>query len=375
MRGAVRLRTRLIRFIIIIQLILLAAHGFVYETWIDFAGVHSPFGAKELRVAMAVLSVTFVPASLLAFRWSNSWTKLLYKFSAAWLGLLNFLVLAAGLCWIVRLGEWAFRFPASQPSTVEDLFVLAAFSGFCGIVSARRIRLKRIKVDLPNLPPSWRGRTAALVSDLHLGQINGRGFIRKVVARLVHFHPDVLFIAGDFFDGVKVNAGSLASELTSFSAPFGAFFVNGNHEEFTNPAQYLEAMRNAGVRVLNNERVTIDGLDIVGVHYGDSVRPDRLRSILQGARLDSGHASILVIHAPHQLEVAEQQGVSLQLSGHTHAGQFYPFVWLIRRIFRQYAYGLNRFGKMMVYTSSGCGTWGPPMRVGTRPEIVLIEFA
>jgi hypothetical protein len=368
------LRTRFIRFIVIIQLILFAAHRFVYETWIAFAQLSNPFGDRGLEVAMAALSVTFVPASLLAFRWSNFWTKLFYKLSAVWLGLLNFLVLAASLCWIVYLGEWVFRLPAGRPALAESLYGLATLTAFCGVVNARLMRIRRIKVKLPNLPPSWRGRTAALVSDFHLGQINGRGFIRKVVARLMRLRPDVLFIAGDFFDGVKVSAGSLADELKHFSAPFGAFFVTGNHEEFSDPAKYLEAMENAGVRVLKNERVTVDGLDIIGVHYGDSVRPERLRSILQGAGLGNGHASILIAHAPHQLEVAEQQDVSLQLSGHTHAGQFYPFVWLIRRIFRQYAYGLNPFGRMMVYTTSGCGTWGPPMRVGTRPEIVLIEF-
>lgn len=367
------MRTRFIRFIIIIQLILFAAHGLVYETWIAFERPPNPVDATGLQIAMAVLSVTFVPASLLAFRWSNFWTKLFYKFSAVWLGLLNFFVLAACLCWAVWLGEWVLGLPG-RSILAESLYGLAALTGFCGIVNARRIRVKRIKASLPNLPPSWRGRTAALVSDLHLGQINGRGFIRRIVARLRRLHPDVLFIAGDFFDGVKVGAGSLASELKQFSAPFGACFVTGNHEEFSDPARYLEAMDDAGVRVLNNERVTLDGLEVVGVHYGDSVRPERFRSILQRAGLGNGRPSILIVHAPSRLEVAEQQGVSLQLSGHTHAGQIYPFIWLIRRVFRQYAYGLNRFGKMMVYTSSGCGTWGPPMRVGTRPEIVLIEF-
>ncbi len=368
------MRARFIRFVVVIQLILLTAHGFVYETWIAFQKHPDSSGITWLKVAMALLSVTFVPASLLGFRYSNFWTKLFYKFSVVWLGMLNCLVLAAGLCWIVYLGEWVFRFPAGQPALPESAYGLAAFTGFCGIINARRVRLKRIKVKLPNLPPSWRGRTAALVSDLHLGHVNGRGFIRKIVARLRSLGPDVVFIAGDLFDGARVSASYLAEEWKQLSPEQGAYFVTGNHEEFSDPAQYLDAVGNAGVRVLNNERVTLEGLDIIGVHYGDSVRPERLRSILQSAGLDRSRASILVIHAPHQLEVAEEQGVSLQLSGHTHAGQIYPFIWLIRRVFRQYAYGLNRFGKMMVYTSSGCGTWGPPMRVGTRPEIVLIEF-
>ena len=368
------MRARFIKFVVIIQLILFAAHGFVYETWIAFQRHPDPSGITGLKIAIAFLSVTFVPASLLGFRYSNFWTKLFYNFSAIWLGMLNFLVLAAGLCWIVFLGEWVFRFPAGQPALAESVYGLAAFTGICGIINARRVRLKRIKITLPNLPPSWRGRTAALVSDLHLGHVNGRGFIRKVVARLRRLGPDVVFIVGDLFDGARVSTSHLAEELKLISPKLGAWFVTGNHEEFSDPTKYLDAVGNAGVRVLNNERVTLDGLDIVGVHYGDSVRPDRFRSILQSAGLDHGRASILLTHAPSRLEIAAEENVSLQLSGHTHAGQFFPFTLLIRRIFRRHAYGLSRFGKMMVYTSSGCGTWGPPMRVGTRPEIVLIEF-
>ncbi len=366
--------SRFVRFIVIVQFLIFAAHWFVYETWAAFEGGPDPSGITGLKVTMAVLSVTFVPASLLAFRYSNTWTKLFYKFSAVWLGMLNFFVLAACLCWAVYLGEKMFGLPGGRPVLAESVFGLAFFTGFCGVLNARRLRLKRIKVKLPNLPSSWRGRTAALVSDIHLGHVNGRGFIRKVVARLRRLGPDVVFIGGDLFDGVRVRVGNLAAEWKKISPKLGVYYVTGNHEEFSDPAKYLAALSDAGVRVLNNERVTVDDLDIVGVHYRDSVHAERFRSVLQGAGLNHGRPSILLVHSPHRLEIAEKEGVSLQLSGHTHAGQIYPFIWFTRRAFRKYAYGLNRFGKMMVYTSSGCGTWGPPMRVGTRPEIVLIEF-
>jgi predicted MPP superfamily phosphohydrolase len=125
---------------------------------------------------------------------------------------------------------------------------------------------------------------------------------------------------------------------------------------------------------VGNETVTVDGLQIVGVHYRDSTNPDRFRSILERASLDRSRSSILLAHAPHGLPIAEKEGITLQLSGHTHGGQLFPFTWFTRRVFGEYAYGLKRFGKLMVYTSSGAGTWGPPMRVGTRPEIALIEF-
>jgi hypothetical protein len=128
------------------------------------------------------------------------------------------------------------------------------------------------------------------------------------------------------------------------------------------------------MRVLNNEKVTVDGLHIAGVPNGDSHNPIRLRANLESLHLNPDEASILLNHMPSRLPIVERAGVSLQLSGHTHVGQLFPFNWLTRRVFGKFTYGLQRFGRLQVYTSSGAGTWGPPMRVGTNPEIVLIEF-
>ena len=99
-----------------------------------------------------------------------------------------------------------------------------------------------------------------------------------------------------------------------------------------------------------------------------------MKAAIDGLRLDRGRASILLNHAPTRLPIVEQAGFSLQLSGHTHGGQLFPFTWLTSRIYGHFTYGLQRFGALQVYTSTGCGSWGPPMRIGTRPEIVLMEF-
>ena len=115
---------------------------------------------------------------------------------------------------------------------------------------------------------------------------------------------------------------------------------------------------------------------IVGVAYGQSTYPLQMRAFLEGLRLKDGPASILLNHVPNHLPLAELAGVSLQLSGHTHGGgQIFPFNFITRRAFGKFTYGLQRFGEMQVYTSSGAGTWGPPMRVGTHSEIVLLTFA
>jgi predicted MPP superfamily phosphohydrolase len=127
--------------------------------------------------------------------------------------------------------------------------------------------------------------------------------------------------------------------------------------------------------VLENEKIILDGLQIVGVHYHDSSNVERFRAILRRVALDRNAASILLVHNPNRLPLAAEAGISLQLSGHTHLGQFVPFTKIVSRIYGKYAYGLNRFGDLQVYTSCGVGTWGPPMRLGSNPEIVLIQFA
>jgi hypothetical protein len=213
-----------------------------------------------------------------------------------------------------------------------------------------------------------------LLSDLHLGNINGSGFSRRMVAMAATLRPDIVFIPGDLFDGTMADLDRLAAPFKELAPPFGVYFSTGNHEEFRGKEHYMEAAIRAGMRVLNNEKVTVDGLHIAGVPFGDSTSPIRLRNTLEGLRLSPNQACILLNHMPSRLPIVERAGVSLQLSGHTHGGQLLPFTWLTRRVFGRFTYGLQRFGALQVYTSSGAGTWGPPMRVGTHPEIVLLEF-
>ncbi len=192
------------------------------------------------------------------------------------------------------------------PSRFSALPVLLAF--YSVIQCGAHPREATYPIQLPNLPPSWRGRTAALVSDLHLGHIRNRRFLRRIVGMLTQLRPDILFIPGDLFDGTQIDADRLAEPWAAFSAPLGAYFVTGNHEQFSSPDQYLEVVRQSGIRVLENEKIDVDGLQIVGVHYRDSTNPERFRSILKNAGLDPAVASILLIHTPDRMPVAARRG-------------------------------------------------------------------
>jgi len=366
--------SRIIVFVATIQGILFGAHLFVYETWRFFWGPLGSPGDIILASAVGVLSVSFVTATLLAHRYSNPVVRGFYRVASVWLGVLNFCFVGACVCWVVYPVDLLIGSTVPRRDVAGVLFGAAVLASMYGVINAASLRVRRISVKLPGLPESWKGRVAALVTDTHLGHVRGYAFISRIVAMLRQLRADIVFISGDLFDGTKADLHRLAAPWKQLSPRFGSYFVTGNHEEFSDPAKYLEAIQSSGVRVLKNEKVNVDGLQIVGVPYGDSGNAERLRSILEAVELDRESASVLLAHVPHGLKVAEQEGISLQLSGHTHGGQIFPFTWFTSRIFGQQTYGLTQLGDLKVYTSSGAGTWGPPMRVGTQPEIVLIQF-
>jgi uncharacterized protein len=346
----------------------------LYRTWTFFWASPDPSRISGLEITLALLSVSFVLASLLAWRSSHFLVRILYTISAVWLGTLSFCFLAACLCWAIYGGARAVGLHLNPRELAAVLLGTALLASLYGMVNAAWTRVRRVSVKLPNLPESWRGRVAALVTDTHLGHVRGSRFLRRIVTTLTGLRPDIVFIAGDMYDGTVARVRELAQPWAELAAPLGAFFVLGNHEEFTDSSKYLNAVEHSGVRVLNNEKVTVDGLQIVGVHYRDSTNDDHFRSVLQKADVDRERASILLTHAPDRLQIAEEEGFSLQLSGHTHGGQFFPFTWITSRLYGKFVYGLQRLGNLLVYVSYGAGTWGPPLRLGTTPEIVLIRF-
>jgi predicted MPP superfamily phosphohydrolase len=365
---------RLVGFVAILQSVLFLTHLLLYETWTFSPAGGNSVGRLWLKLLLGSLSLSFVAASLLAFRYTNAALRSFYRVAAVWVGLLTFLFLAAVSSWIIFGVARVAGLDLNFHRTVTLLFLVAAVAGLDGVFNASWTRITRTTVRLANLPAAWRGRTAALISDVHLGHVRNRSFLRRLVARILREEPDAIFVAGDLYDGTAIDAGRAAEPLNKLVAPQGVYFVAGNHEQFGDDSKYLNAIAAAGVRVLSNEKVEVDGLQIIGVPYRNATQNGQLASVLRGIGLDRDRASILLTHAPDHPEIAEAAGVSLQLSGHTHLGQFFPWSWMARRIYRQFVYGLSRIGKMQVFTSSGAGTWGPPLRLGSNPEIVMLQF-
>lgn len=371
------------------QGILFLGHALIYATAAYFWGGFAT--SWQFKVVMAVLSISFVSASLMGWYSHHPLVRFIYLLAAVWLGFAGLFLLAAVLCWIVYAFSSIAGLGWLRPYIADGCFGLAVAAGIYGIFNSARLRVTRISVALENLPAQWRGRTAAMVSDLHLGHIRNGRFISRVVEKIASLRPQAVFVTGDLYDGVAADFERLGSQwrtlIPSGSAarlskrkhgypfpPLGVFYIAGNHEEFYGNAEYLPPLLNAGIRVLNNEKVELDGMQLVGVHYRDAANPNRYQSILRQINLDRERPSILLLHAPVRLQMSEEAGISLQLSGHTHGGQFFPGTLIGKRVWGRFNHGLQSFGKMLVYVTYGAGTWGPPMRIGTKPEVVLITF-
>lgn len=355
----------------ILSAILLTVNAFICATISHFFDLP---GWLIWQFIPGSLAVTFVLATMVGFMRSNVVLRVVYSLAATWLGVLNFAFFAAIACWVIGGLVWLTNAPIPNVHIGGSFFGLGILAAAYGVLNAAWIRNTNITVRLPNLPDAWEGRTAALITDIHLGNLRGPKFVARILRKLRSSKPDAVFISGDLFDGSPFGVDRLMSTWQDFSPSLGTFFVTGNHDEFADRNLFLNVIRRAGIRVLENEMVDLDGLQLIGVHDSEAMNPKELRRILRRVHVDPQAPSILLAHQPGNLAVAEEEGISLQLSGHTHGGQFWPWNLVVSRMYGRFAYGLSRLGSMLVFTSNGVGTWGPPLKVGTKSEIVLIRF-
>ena len=358
-------------FIVVFSTVLLATNAFVCHTFAYFTGLPHVVLWQWIP---AVFSLSFVAATLLGRDHSGLPLRLVYFLSAAWLGVLNYAFFASVACWIADGLAALFLPSATRLALAVPCFGFAFVVAAWGLVNAGWIRVTRVTVALPRLPAAWNERTVALISDVHLGHVSGPFFVRRIIEKLRALAPDLLLVSGDMFDGTTDGLDRLVAPWSEYAPPLGTYFVTGNHDEFADRRSYLHVLARHGLHVLNNERVVIDGLQLLGIHDGEAGDPESFREVLRRMQIDRGSPSVLLAHKPENLRIAADEGVSLQLSGHTHRGQLWPWTLLVGRIYRQFAYGLHRLDGLQVYTSSGVGTWGPPLRVGTKSEIVLLRF-
>jgi hypothetical protein len=307
-----------------------------------------------------VSSLSFVAAMGLRNARSCALTKGYYLASATWLGFLIYLLFAT-IAYDV-LG-WFVDFDSSvlAPLMVAATGALVAVS----LCIPRFVIMREVEIPTPKLEHPLR---IVHISDVHIGAAHGPESLGKIVRMTNSAKPDLVLITGDLADSPLDPAENPFAALDSLDAP--AYFTIGNHEYYAGVEGVIALLAKTKVRVLRNEAVDVDRVQIVGADYG-GVR--ELKAALDGLTIDRSKHSILMFHQPDGMEEARAAGVDLMLCGHTHGGQFFPFTLINRLVWGKEYRGLHERGGMFVYTTSGAGTWGPPMRLGTRSEMVLIK--
>ncbi|MEU5956963.1 metallophosphoesterase [Streptomyces sp. NPDC047525] len=278
------------------------------------------------------------------------------------------------------------RVPAEPATPSRRLFVSRIVGGTAAAVAVGTVgqgtygvlrgpRVKRVTVPLAKLPRGAHGFRIAVVSDIHLGPILGRGFTQRVVDTINGTQPDLIAVVGDLVDGSVEDLGPAAAPLAQLRARHGTYFVTGNHEYFSGAEQWVDHVRELGLRPLENARTELPGFDLAGVDdvAGESEGhgPDFAKAL--GDR-DRSRASVLLAHQPVVIHDAVKHGVDLQLSGHTHGGQLWPGNF-IADLANPTLAGLERYGDTQLYVTRGAGAWGPPVRVGAPSDITVVELA
>jgi predicted MPP superfamily phosphohydrolase len=313
--------------------------------------------------------------------------------ASVWMGFLLLFLVVLGASDLTRgLLALANKLASAPPADPERRLALARLFGLCVVVTTgalaalavrsglARVALRELDVRLRRLPKKLDGLSIVQLTDIHVGPTIGRAFIEDIVARTNALAPDVVAITGDLVDGSVEDLRDAVAPLAELKARYGVYFVTGNHEYYSGAPEWCSELTRLGIRVLRNERVSIgegsDSFDLAGIddahahQFGAGHGPDLARAV---AGRDLGRELVLLAHQPRAVFEAVEHGVGLQLSGHTHGGQIWPWNYAVR-LQQPVVRGLARFGETQVYVSCGTGYWGPPMRLGAPAEITRVRL-
>jgi predicted MPP superfamily phosphohydrolase len=362
--------------------------GLHYYIWIRL--IRDTAMPEPWRLGMTLLLIGLyvsIPASFFLYLSRQRLGKFVIWPGYIWMGMLLILPLWL-LCMDVVRVAMHFAGQFADPAQHTHLFrvlggaaaVLAGLTGgiaLWGGMGAPRIR--EVDVTLRRLPRGLDGTTMVQLSDVHIGPTIGRGFMEGLVERSNALNPDLVVITGDLVDGSVRELGPAVAPLAGLRTKWGVYFVTGNHEYYSGANEWIQYLGTLGITVLRNERVTIgehgQTFDLAGIDdpMGQTYAghgPDLPRAL---AGRDTTRELILLAHQPRAIEEAAQFGVGLQLSGHTHGGQIWPFSWVVRMA-QPHVAGFTKLADTVLYVSRGSGYWGPPMRLAAPAEITHITL-
>jgi predicted MPP superfamily phosphohydrolase len=370
------------RLIITVVSLLGLLHAYI--GWRILPALAAPPVLTILGSLLLLLSLALIPAGLLAraVRQQPLSDRLAWVGLTA-LGMFSSLLLLTLLRDLILLAAWLLNAlsPAFISWSAAVVPALGLLITLVGLLNARRVA-RVVEVDIPvaGLPRALHGFTIAQISDIHMGPTIKRDYLTAIVDAVNRLNADMIAITGDLVDGSVRELAPHTAPLASLSARHGVYFVTGNHEYYSNAHAWIAEIRRLGLTVLLNQHVVLKKGDamlvLAGVtdytaHLFDPAHRSSPKAAIAGAPQNA--VKLLLAHQPRSAAAAAEAGFDVQLSGHTHGGQFFPWNFFVP-MQQPFTAGLQRWGKLWVYTSRGTGYWGPPKRFGAPSEITRVRL-
>jgi len=328
----------------------------------------------KMVVALVILFMFFsvIISSYLIHKKDNVAARGYYLVSCLWAGLLvNFCLMALVILILKSIG-WVFGFSIPL-SIVKLIFFGGTFLfSFWGVCNAWFPGVITYEVKIKDLPESWNNKVVVQISDVHLGPIHREKSFGRLLDKVQALNPEAVFITGDLFDGMESDFNWLNHPFKKMQVPKGIYYSFGNHDLYLGFNRVIDILKDNPITILDNKMMVVDGLQIIGINYSFNKDFDLQAAILKQVGYDKKMPSILLFHEPKNVELAKSAEIDLQLSGHTHGGQLFPFNYVSKLEYTGYDYGLFKDKDFSLIVSRGAGTWGPPMRTTGRGEISKI---
>ena len=289
-------------------------------------------------------------------------TKIFYRIASTWIGIAFFSIFTFSIYGLISL---LFDFNAQIGSAVVISFIV--IMSFISLINGRKLNVNLIDVKIKGLKKEL---SIVHLSDLHIGSIHRKEYLKRVVKETNSLNPDVVVITGDLVDGSTIINKKILSPINKIKSP--VYFIVGNHEIYEGLDRIIPILSSTKMRIIRNGKNKFRDINFIGIDYSDSKK--EIFEKLNKIEIDKNKVNILLYHAPiFKLNELEKMGIGLHLAGHTHNGQIFPLNLFVKILY-PYSIGLHNSENSSVFVSPGSGTWGPPMRLGSRNEINLINL-
>ncbi len=352
-------------------IMLALGHFFVWSilnTWLNLKD-------NSFIISIVVISFFFVSTLLSSFlihEHDNRFTRSYYLMSGVWMGLMVNFLLSFAIFYLIRLiipaafsGAWLF------PALI--ILLTLALSAY-GVYNAFKPEVKDYVVEIDNLPEYWQDKYIVQISDAHLGPIYRNKSVSRMINIINDLEPEAVFITGDLFDGMESDFSWMHHPFNSLNTKQGIYYSFGNHDLYLGFNRVKKILSDSPIKILDNKLEIVEGLQVIGINYSFNKDFDLYEAILEQVAYNQSQPSILLYHEPKNIELSEKAGINLQLSGHTHRGQMFPFNLVASLFYKGYNHGLHTKGDFNLIVNTGLGTWGPPMRTVGRGEISRIKL-